>query len=209
MTDRPIFKFSEFIDLLLARLHELERDGRPGVLFDLNAVARELKVKVPPQWVFDAGKILESRGWAQVAFTFGGGCQARLTGGGRLYVEEERGTGIIPRYREAPGQFVSVSGVGGQVLVGSLTGSVSQAVAIEQERAPAFHVLRQLKDVLRHDASLAESERKDLLVDVEMIEQQLRKREPNRAALFALLEPLSRITSIAGFVADLIRWFNQ
>lgn len=209
MTDQPVLKFSEFIDLVLARLHELERDGSPGVLFDLNVVVRGLKVKAPPQWVFDAGKILESRGWAQVAFTFGGGCQARLTGEGRLYVEEGRGTGIIPKYREAPGEFVSESGMGNQVLDGGPTGAVSQAVAIEQERAPAFHVLRQLKDVLRHDATLTESERKDLLTDVEMIEQQLRKREPNRAALFALLEPLSRISSIAGFVADLIRWFNQ
>jgi hypothetical protein len=65
-----------------------------------------------------------------------------------------------------------------------------------------------LKDALRQDATLPGSEREDLLTDVEMIEQQLRKREPNRAALAALLEPLSRITSIAGFVADLIRWFN-
>jgi hypothetical protein len=209
MSDQATVKFSEFIDLLLARLLELEHDGRPGAVFDLNAVAQELKVTVPPQWVFDAGKVLESRGWARVAFTFGGGCWARLTGEGRLYVEEERGTGIIRKYREAPGQFIAVSGVGHQVIVGSSTGAVSQSVAIEQERAPAFRVLGQLKHALRQDATLTVSEREDLLTDVEMIEQQLRKREPNRPALAALLEPLSRIASIAGFVADLIQWFNQ
>jgi hypothetical protein len=96
--------------------------------------------------------------------------------------------------------------VGNQVIVGSST--VSQAITIEQERAPAFHVLRQLKETLRHDAVLTGPEREDLLMDVEMIEQQLRKREPNRAVLAALLEPLSRVASIAGFVADLIRLFN-
>ena len=209
MSDQATIKFSEFIDLLLARLLELEHEGGPGAFFDLNEVAQELKPEIPAQWVFDAGKVLESRGWAQVLFSMGGGCHARLTGEGRLYVEEERGTGMIQRYHAAPGQFVSVTGVGNQVIVESRTGAVSQKVGIEQERAPALRVLHQLKDTLRADATLTGPEREDLLADVEMIEQQLRKREPNRAVLAALLEPLSRITSITGFVANLIRWFNQ
>jgi len=208
VSDHTPLKFSEFVDLILARLYELEREASPGVLLDLNGIAQELTIKVPPQWVFDAGKVLESRGWAQVVFTFGGGCHARLTGEGRLYVEDQGRTGIIQRYHAAPAQFVSVSGVGNQVIVGSTTAAVSQAIAIEQERAPAFHVLRQLKEMLRQDAVLTGPERDDLLTDVEMIEQQLRKREPNRAVLAALLEPLSRVTSIAGFVADLVRLFN-
>lgn len=209
MTSQRNLKFGEFIDLLMARLLELEREERPGALVDLNELARGLKVKVPEQWVFDAGKVLESRGWAQVLFTMGGGCHARLTGEGRLYVEEERGTGIIRRYHEAPAQFISVLGTGNQIIVESTTGAVSQAVAIEQERAPAFHVLSQLKDALERDQTLVDSQREDLLADVQMIEQQLRKREPNRTVLAALLEPLSRVASGAGLVADLVRYFNE
>ena len=208
VSNQTNMKFSEFIDLILARLYELERGAGPGTLFDVNAIAQELREKIPPQWMFDAGKVLESRGWAQVAFTFGGGCHARLTGEGRLYVEEERGTGIIRQYRAAPAQFVSGSGVGHQVIVGSTTGAISHVAAIEQERAPALLVLNQLRDALRRDATLTEPERDELLTDVTMIEQQLRKREPNRAALAALLEPLSRVASIAGLVADLVRLFN-
>jgi hypothetical protein len=41
-----------------------------------------------------------------------------------------------------------------------------------------------------------------------MVEGQLRKREPNRSAIAALLEPLSQIASIAGFVANLIGLIN-
>ena len=55
---------------------------------------------------------------------------------------------------------------------------------------------------------MSDSEREDLLTDVQMVEQQLRKREPNRAVLAALLEPLSRVASIGGFVADLVRLLN-
>jgi len=140
-------KFSEFIDLVLARLYDLERQGTPGTLFDLNAIAQELNVQIPVQWVFDAGKVLESRGWAEVLFTFGGGCHARLAGEGRLYVEEERGTGVISRYHAAPTQFITVSGTGNQV-VGHATGRVSQTSTIEEQRAPAFTILEQLKRVL-------------------------------------------------------------
>jgi hypothetical protein len=209
MTTRRTVKFGQFIDLLMARLLEREQEEPSGGLIDLNEVAGELKVDVPDQWIFDAGKVLESRGWAQVIFSMGGGCHARLTGEGRLYVEEERGTGIIREYHMAPAQFISVSGNANQVIVGNQTGGVSHTVRIEQERAPAFRLLGQIKDGLQRDPTMSDSEREDLLSDIQMIEQQLRKREPNRAVLAALLEPLSRITSIAGFVVDLVSRLNS
>ena len=201
-------KFSEFIDLLLARLYDLERQSGPGTLFDLNVLARELNVNVPLQWVFDAGKVLESRGWAEVLFTFGGGCHARLTGEGRLYVEEERGTGIIWRYHAAPAQFINASGAGSRVVAGRPTGDVPRVSTIEGERAPAFAVLEQLEHLLSSHPDLTDAERLDLLSDVAMIGQQLKKREPNRAALAALLESLSNVRSAGGLVADLVRLFN-
>jgi hypothetical protein len=208
MTTSSALKFGQFVDLMMARLLERERETPSGVLLDLNEVARELKVSVPDQWIFDAGKVMDGRGWAQVAFTFGGGCHARLTGEGRLYVEEERGTGIIRDYHEAPAQFISVSGTGNQVIAGNTTGGISHVVGIERERAPAFRLVGQLKKTLQDDPSLSDSDREDLLTDIQMVEQQLRKREPNRAVLAALLEPLSRVASIGGFVADLVRLLN-
>ena len=81
-------------------------------------------------------------------------------------------------------------------------------LTIEQERAPAFRLVGRIKDTLQHDPTLSDWERQDLLSDVQMIEQQLKKREPNRGALAALLDPLSRVASIGGFVADLVRLLN-
>ena len=102
-----------------------------------------------------------------------------------------------------------MSSTNNQVIIGSTTGTVSQTVTIEQERAPSFRLLDQIKDVLRRDPILNDFERQDLLSDVQMVEQQLKRREPNRAVLAALLEPLSRVASIGGFVTDLIRLFNN
>lgn len=207
MKSEPALKFGEFVDLIMARLVDREQQTPAGTLIDLHQVARDLNVTVPDQWVFDAGKILESRGWAQVIFTFGGGCHARLTGEGRLYVEEERGTGIIRQYHQAPARFVSVSG-SGQVAIGNTQGGISQTVTIEQERAPAFRLLDQMKNVVQRDPTITNSEREDILSDVQMVEQRLRKREPNHAVLAALLDPLSRVAPIGGFVADLVRLLN-
>jgi hypothetical protein len=78
MTTSSALKFGQFVDLMMARLLEKERETPSGVLLDLNEVARELKVSVPDQWIFDAGKVMEGRGWAQVAFTFGGVLAALL-----------------------------------------------------------------------------------------------------------------------------------
>jgi len=197
-------KFSELVDLILVRLYDLERNARPGGLFDVNAIVRTLKDKFPEQWVFDAGKVLESRGWGQVLFTFGGGFHARLTGEGRLYVEEERGTGIIKQYRMHPEYFVIETPETNKAAAAGTTG----ATAIEQERAPALQIVAQLREMLRVESTLSAAERDDLLSDVEMVEQQLKKREPNRAALAALLEPLARVTSIAGLVSELVRLLN-
>jgi hypothetical protein len=207
MTTDATVNFSGLIELILARLYDLERGARPGTMFDLNAVAKDLRVQIPTQWIFDAGKVLESRGWAEVLFTFGGGCHARLTGEGRIYVEEEHGKGLIREYHEAPRRFFSADPDPAGRDVTSATRS--QHATIEREREPALELLRQMDDVLRHEASVTEDQRADLLIDVEMIERQMRKREPNRAALAALLEPLSRVPSLSAPVMDLIRLFNN
>jgi hypothetical protein len=202
-------KFSEFVDLLLARLYDLDQESPGGkVYFDLNAAARQLIVPVPPGWVFDAGKVLESRGLAQCVFTLGGGCHAVLTGEGRLYVEEERGTGIIHKFHESPQNYVVVSGSSNQVVVGGSQSGVTQTATVERERQPAFELLESIERQLKADTTLDDQERSDLLADVGMIRGQLSKRQPNRVALAALLEPLSKVASIGGFVMNLIKLLN-
>lgn len=131
-----------------------------------------------------------------------------LTGEGRLFVEQEEGTGIIREYHQRPENYVIVSGTGNQVAIAGNQSAITQTMTIEKQREPAFNLLNDMKMTLTRDADLNEAERSDLLTDVRMIEQQLRKREPNRSALAALLEPMGQVASIAGDVVNLIRLLN-
>ena len=196
-------KFTEFVDLILARLYEAEQSNQGESFFDLNEIARGLKARIPEDWIFDAGKVLESRGLAQVTYFFGGGCLARLTGEGRMYVEEERGS-VIRQYHQDPNQFVVVVGDSNQVAVTGTAGTVTQTAELK-ERRPAFEVLDRISEILQQDRSLEAKEKEELLADVEAVRGQFKKREPNRAAIAALLEPLSQISSIAAAIASLVR----
>jgi hypothetical protein len=201
-------KFTHFVELILARLYEREQSGDSGSFAELNEIARDLKVPIPEDWVFDAGKVLEARGLAEVHYFMGGGCIARLTGEGRMYVEEERGTGVIKEYHDNPGQFVVVVGERNQVAVAGAGSSTTQTVGVPEERRPAFELLNRIKQAIDRENSLSEREKGELRGDVEAVESQLRKREPNRAAIAALLEPMSQIASIAATVASLIKLLN-
>ncbi len=204
-------RFIEFIDLLLARLYELDQH-KPGGLFDLNEVAGEINTEVPEARTLDAAKYLQSRGLASALITFGG-IAAQLTGEGRAYVEEEKGTGIIQKYHQTPQVFiqhVDVRGDNNQTVVGQDQNGVSQSQKspIEKEREPAFKILREVIEKLEADKSINDDERAQFKEDLEYIREQLKRREPNRSALAALLAPLSQISSIASKVVSLVRLLN-
>jgi hypothetical protein len=200
-------KFSEFMELLLARLYDMERSTRSMEYFDLNDAAQSLNVTVPKDWVFDAARVLEGRGLADTILTLGGGAHARLSGEGRLFVEEQRGTGIITKYHENPTPYVVVAGNQNQVGVGGEQ-QVRQTTSIEKEREPAFELLDEIRRKIAQDRELGQQEKEDLLTDVESVRGQLKKREPNRTVLAALLQPLSTVSSVANLVASLIKLLN-
>lgn len=202
-------KFSEYVDLLLAALYRLEQEqGGGGEYFDLNQISLLFTKKVPRPWVFDAAKVLEARCLARCVFTFGA-IYAQLTGEGRIYVEEEKGTGIVKQFHFAPGDFLDLSAESKQLVVASPHAGGANADQIEKERRPVFELLDKIEELLRQEKTLDQHEREDLLEDTQMIRRQLRKREPNRTALAALLEPLSRVASITGLVANLIQMINS
>lgn len=201
----PSMKFSEFVDLLLVKLYELDR-AQPDTYFNLDNVAQDIRGDIPTSWVFDAAKVLETRALADVLFTFGG-TDAKISGEGRLYVEE--GRGITQQAIQQPNQyFIHVTGSQNQVVTGSHSGAVTQTTTIEAERAPAFKILAEIKERLNRDASLSPEVKAEATSYATLIENEIKKREPNRNLIGAVLEPLSKIASIAGSVASLIKLFN-
>ena len=202
-------KFSEFIDFLLIQLYELEKERGAGRYFSLNAIAKELKEEVPVAWIRDAGKVLESRLLANCAFMIGGNAQAQLSGEGRLWVEEGRGS--VPKVIEGMKKLVTVNVTGSNnqiVVAGGDQSGTTQTLTIEQEREPAFKLIEEMERELERDTSLGEQERRDARTDLSQVKDQLKKCEPNRPALAALLEPLSQFTSIATRVAELVKLIN-
>lgn len=201
-------KFSEFVDFTLVRLYQLEQTQGAGRYFSLNQIAKELKEEIPPAWIRDAGKVLQSRRLAEAIFMIGGNAQAQLTGEGRLWVEE--GHGKVPEIqKDLPRIMVSISGANNQVSVaGGDQSQMTQTQTIAQERQPVFQLIDQIGTTLEKDSGLNDQQKKEILVDVAAVRGQLEKREPNRSVLAAILEPLSQITSIASLVAELIKLIN-
>jgi hypothetical protein len=199
-------RFSEFVDLLLVRLYQYDQQF-PDRFVDLAQLAEQVKAQVPPTWVFDAGKVLDTRALADVIFTYGG-TSAKLTGEGRLYVEE--GRGVTRTVQEAPQNYfnITVNGNNSQVVAGSQTGDVTQTVSVERERAPAFQLLDEIKQGLKQDQSLPQARRDESIRYADLVREELKKDEPNRSLIGVVLESLSKVTSIAGHVASLIKMFN-
>jgi hypothetical protein len=200
--NRP--KFSEFVDILLVGLYDAD-EKNPGKFFDLNALSKALKISVPLDWVFDAGKVLESRLLAQCLYTYGA-THGRLTGEGRLYVEG--GRGITRKVTEHPEQyFVNIHGNQNQVVVGQTNSNVVQTVQadIETQREPVFREIAEIRKALGDDPTLNPGDKEEAQSLLKIVETELRKPSPRRQLVSAMLDALSKITSIATNVASLMR----
>jgi hypothetical protein len=198
-------KFSEFVDALLVRLYELDRDALDAGFFNLDEVARQFIDAVPRGWVFDAAKVFENRGFARCLFTYGG-VSAELTGEGRLYVEEGRGT--TKQIQQHPDNyFITVAGNNNQVVAGAGNTASQSATAIAQ-RAPTFSLIDDIDNALERDASIDALQRAEAKTYVKVIRLQIEKTQPDMTVISAVLDPLSRIPSIAGKIANLAQLLN-
>jgi len=193
--------FTEFVELMLARIVEADRQ-EPGAYVDMIPLADELRQDIPIDWVFDAREALELRGLVDPMKVIGRIAPAKLTGEGRLYVEQGGDTGVIDEYRQHPSNFVIVSGTGHQVAVG-VQGDVSQSSGDAGVPEEVWELLDAIEEKLRADTSLDQRAREDALSDVTMARAQLERPEPNKRAALALIDPLAKVAAIGEFVARL------
>jgi hypothetical protein len=84
----------------------------------------------------------------------------------------------------------------------------SQTMTIEKESGIATGILREMRSAVRDDETLSESKKVEASKYLDVVEEETKKSEPNRNILAAILEPLSKIASIAGKVATLIQIIN-
>jgi hypothetical protein len=194
--------FTEFVELMLARLVEADRQ-QPGAYVDLVPLAEELKQETPQAWIFDARTALEQRGLVRALKVLGRTAPAMLTGEGRLYVEQGGETGIINEYTHHRSNFVIVTGSNNQIAVG-VEGDVHQTSVTAGVPREAFDLLDRIEELISSDQSLVDEDRNEALDDVRAARGQLEKKEPNKRAAIALLDPLAKIATVGGFIAKIL-----
>jgi hypothetical protein len=199
--------FSRFLDLLLARLYEMESIHGTGIYFSLNNIAEEIKEPSPWEWIFDAAKVLESRGMIQCIHTPGGIFEAILTGEGRLFVEERKGSGIIEKYFSSPDLFIKQKKNGKKTQT-AMQGTAEFPQTLSIKDSPMFKLLKDIEDSVKKEESLGEKDKKDILVDIKTIKTQMEKREPNYHVLSAIIHSLGNYHFMAGKIAFLVRLLN-
>jgi hypothetical protein len=202
----PTYKFSEFVDMILVRLYELDRQDSQRFV-DLSVIQKELKEQVPTSWLIDAAKVLQSRGLAECMITYSG-VFAQISGEGRLYVED--GRGYTKKIEESRSSYYNINVSGGinQIVSGSSTGSATQTVTNAKDTGPWANLIDTIESKLKNDGSLSEVEKDDALTYLNVVRGELRKQEPNQSIVAAVLQPLSHILSVASQVANLIKIFN-
>lgn len=199
MTPRPL-TFSEYVDWVLARLYELDRDeiAADAPLVDVRQLSEDLRAPVKSDWPQDAVKVLKSRDLVFGVIAGAGTAEAMITGEGRLFVEQaaRQDRGIIREYQEQPQTIVNVHGSGHQVSVAN-TGSTTQTRSESTDGiAEVIALLETIAETLRDDAALSDDERVEHLADVEAARGQLTKSRPNVAAAVALLAALGDVASV-------------
>lgn len=193
--------FTQFVELILARLYEADRQ-QPGHYVDLFMLAEELRQDVPDDWVREARDALQNRDLIHSFKVSGRIAEAKLTGEGRLYVEQGGDTGIIDEYKQHPTNFVIVTGSRAQVAVGT-GGNVTQTSVQGKVPDEAWELLDLIENEVRDADGLSHQERQDALTDVKTARAQLERPEPNKQAAIAILDPLAKVSSIGSFVAKL------
>jgi hypothetical protein len=202
---KPSYKFSEFVDLLVVKLYESEREQDSSAFVNLDALAQQIKGDIPSDWVFDAAKVLETRALANCTFN-PRGTFAKISGEGRLYVEE--GRGITKQVQQSPANFyVTVTGDNNNILAAQDATNIQQKT-IDETQTPIGKELNEITKRIEADSALSEATRQEALDYANLIRNETKKPEPNRSLVAAVLEPLSKIASIAGNVATLIKFLN-
>jgi hypothetical protein len=187
--------FTRFTELLLARTHERERRDGPDIFFPVEELMADLVPYVDSGWLWQSAKYLEDKNLVRASIRFGPTAQVHLTPQGRIFVENEQGSGLISTYRQQD-QVVVVVGDGNQVAVGHGQ-TVWQSGEFSKEEV--LELVDEAENRLR-GAELPSDERGDALADLQTVKTQLGKKNPDFSAVRSVLSGLRNVNVIADLV---------
>lgn len=209
MTKQKV-SFSDFIGLILLKLYEIDKNEKYGNYIQLKPLLENLKIEYPYDWLLDAARVMEARGLTNNIYEWGGHVAAKISGEGRLFVEEKRQEtedNIIKKYDNNPRNYNIVIGSTGTQIIQESSKAI-QKISLYESRKEMFDILGEIKTRITKLESLSEDQKEDLKIDLQSIENQLKKKEPNRTVLSDLLEPFGKIIEIASLVSRLIAMIN-
>jgi hypothetical protein len=107
--------FTEFVDFVLSRLHEVSKHSRSQQFENIEVLARELEEPVDPHWPAEVARVLVEDGLVVEDAALSPTPWVAITGRGHLHVE---GQGRMSS-REGSETIVLIGGERNQVVVGS------------------------------------------------------------------------------------------
>jgi hypothetical protein len=198
----------ELAELFLTHLYDLaEAAPHPNFMFSVNDFAPSYGVTEADD-LQKALNILSDKGLVILAgFDVFGGISAGITIEGSVFVENGGETGIIPRYRINPDEFVTQTPTPMCIETAPMIKETTKAsLAATQNpgtlpRRTIDAIFLDMEDILHSDKSVANSIAADALADLTALKAQLFRTKINSEVIKALTSNLSSIPSIR-YLAD-------
>ena len=180
--------FKQFLDVVITELYRADT-GHTGDYFNMGALLE--KINYPQGWLWDAVDVLASQGYITAQKLLGGDCIAKITGTGRILKEDGGQAGFVKNYEENPLQFHL-----GKITLVNGVGDLQ-----------AF--LNEIRNALKNSKEITRIEKDDILVDIETIEKQLHKNDPNKVIAVAILEKLMSYSELVIPIRKLLDFLDS
>ena len=184
----------EMAELFLLHLYNLsEAAPHPNFLFSVNdfapafGVSKMEDLEKALNYLGDKGLVI------MAGFDSFGGISAGITMEGSILVEKGGQTGIIPKYRMNPGNFIS------STTAPILTNTVPKKIPTQSYPFPKRSIdalILDMEDILQSDMSLAESTKTDAIADLAALKAQITRTKINFDVVKALVDILTGFVSI-------------
>lgn len=192
-------ELSEVILVELYKLAEREGHGKPQ---SLSRIASRFGEKDLHK-LLNILKLLEGRGLARDC-NIAGDAMGYITAEGAMLVEEGGETGIIPRYKASPGNFIIDQST---KIYGDVHGSqiTAHSTVNQQElrmSSESAALINQIVEKIVSDTTLGERH-DEILADAKLVQRELSREQPRWQIVGSLLSTLSDVSSVSSLVVQL------
>jgi hypothetical protein len=192
----------ELSELFLSHLYDLaEAAPHPNYMFSVNDFAPSYGVTTVEE-LEKALNLLSDKGLVILAgFDVFGGISAGITVEGSIFVENGGETGIIPRYKVSPNEFIThtpgpINSDTPSEIKESIKPPVATSTPGTYPRRTIDALFLDMEDILQSDRSLSDSTITDAIADLAALKAQLSRSKKNNEVLKALASSLSAIPSL-------------